>query len=116
MTRDLGEAAAGGQVLLSHAVWERLRGAMAAAGFPVVRSLGCFRLPSSPAGAEPLWVYEVSRSALTPGLERAAPGGGAGVVGSALTPPARRGPRRRAFLRRRPATCWGGPCTAAAAA
>lgn len=45
------------QVLLSHAVWERLRGSMAAAAFPVVESLGSFRLAGS---SEPTWVYQVS--------------------------------------------------------
>ena len=56
VTRDLCEAAAGGQVLLSHAAWERLRGARADAAFPVVSSLGCYKLPTA---AEPVWVYEV---------------------------------------------------------
>lgn len=55
-TRALCEAAFGGQVLISHAVWERLRHAMHAAAFPVVQQLGCYKLAAAP---EPLWVYQV---------------------------------------------------------
>lgn len=56
-TRDLCEAAAGGQVLLSLGAWARLRGAMPAAGFPVVEQLGAFRLAARP--HEETWIYEV---------------------------------------------------------
>jgi class 3 adenylate cyclase len=57
VTRELSEAAHGGQVLLSHEGWARLRGDMAPAGFPVVEQLGQYKVQSWPA---PLWVYQVS--------------------------------------------------------
>ena len=58
ITRELCEAGRGGQVLMTHDVWERLRGAMPAAAFPVVEQLGCFKFPSFHGG---IWVYQVSR-------------------------------------------------------
>ncbi|KAH7623655.1 putative Adenylate cyclase [Nannochloris sp. 'desiccata'] len=58
ITRELCEAGKGGQVLLTHDVWERLRGAMPAAAFPVVEQLGCFKFPSFHEG---IWVYQVTR-------------------------------------------------------
>lgn len=58
ITRDLCEAARGGQVLLSHVVWERLRKDMSSAGFPVVEQVGCFKLHQR---SEPLWVYRALR-------------------------------------------------------
>lgn len=58
ITRDLCESASGGQVLMSHAVWERLRANMPSASFPVVEQLGAYRFPGWP---DPLWVYQVTQ-------------------------------------------------------
>lgn len=58
VTRELCEAAHGGQVLLSHEGWVHLRQDMAAAGFPVVEQLGQFKMDSWP---QPLWVYQVTQ-------------------------------------------------------
>lgn len=56
MARELCEAANGGQVLLTHSAWERVRADMAAAAFPVVEQLGCFKLSSK---KDTMWVYHV---------------------------------------------------------
>ena len=57
VARELSEAAQGGQVLLSHEGWVRLRQDMATAGFPVVEQLGLYKVESWPA---PVWVYQAS--------------------------------------------------------
>lgn len=53
---ELGDAASGGQVLMSQDAWLRLRGNMAAAGFPVIAQIGQYKLNNWPS---PIWVYEV---------------------------------------------------------
>jgi class 3 adenylate cyclase len=53
---ELGEAANGGQVLLTEEAWARLRGNMSAAGFPVVEQLGLYKLAAWPV---PMWIYQV---------------------------------------------------------
>ncbi|PSC75196.1 Helicase sen1 [Micractinium conductrix] len=58
VARELSEAAQGGQVLLSHEGWVRLRQDMATAGFPVVEQLGLYKVESWPA---PVWVYQVTQ-------------------------------------------------------
>ncbi|KAL4419982.1 hypothetical protein ABPG75_007080 [Micractinium tetrahymenae] len=58
VARELSEAAQGGQVLLSHEGWVRLRQDMSGAGFPVVEQLGQYKVDSWPA---PLWVYQVTQ-------------------------------------------------------
>lgn len=45
--QEVGDAAYGGQVLLSHDAWVLLRSNMAAAGFPVIRCLGLFHMEVS---------------------------------------------------------------------
>jgi hypothetical protein len=45
----------GGQVLLTHDAWVKLRNDMARAGFPVIHQLGFFKLP---VGKE-MWLYNV---------------------------------------------------------
>jgi class 3 adenylate cyclase len=84
ITRELCEAGKGGQVLLTHAVWERLRGAMPAAAFPVVEQLGCFKFPSFHEG---IWVYQVTRLLGKPlyrtnysSLQQGGDGGGGAVL------------------------------------
>ena len=54
---ELGEAANGGQVLLSHDAWLRLQGRMHEASFPVVEQLGSYKLNAWPV---PLPVYQAS--------------------------------------------------------
>ena len=54
---ELGEAANGGQVLLSHNAWLRLQGRMHEASFPVVEQLGSYKLNAWPV---PLPVYQAS--------------------------------------------------------
>jgi class 3 adenylate cyclase len=66
VTRELCEAAAGGQVLLSQEAWARLSRDMAAACHPVVEQLGYFQLESWSA---PMWVYQLS-GALGQPIER----------------------------------------------
>lgn len=66
MARDLCEAANGGQVLLSHAVWESLRTEMRLAGFPVLEQLGSYMFKCS---SRPVWVYQV-RSLIGRPLQR----------------------------------------------
>ncbi len=44
MCVQIGDAAHGGQVVLSHDAWVALRGRMARAGFPVVHCLGLYQL------------------------------------------------------------------------
>ena len=57
MAAELGEAANGGQVLLSHDAWLRLQGRMHEASFPVVEQLGSYKLNAWPV---PLPVYQAS--------------------------------------------------------
>lgn len=57
MACEVGDAANGGQVLLTHDAWMKLEGNMAAAGFPTVKQIGLFKLQSWPS---PVWIYEVS--------------------------------------------------------
>ena len=57
MAAELGEAANGGQVLLSHDAWLRLQGRMHEASFPVVEQLGFYKLAAWPV---PLPVYQAS--------------------------------------------------------
>ena len=57
LAQELGDAADGGQVLLSHDAWLNLRHSMCDAGFPQVEQLGMFKLEAWPA---PLWIYQVS--------------------------------------------------------
>lgn len=64
LAQELGEAANGGQVLLSQEAWVRLRGSMFAAGFPVVEQLGLYKLDAWPV---PIWVYQVSIVTQQPG-------------------------------------------------
>ncbi|EIE20201.1 hypothetical protein COCSUDRAFT_67530 [Coccomyxa subellipsoidea C-169] len=66
LAQELGEAANGGQVLLSQEAWVRLRGSMFAAGFPVVDQLGLYKLNAWPV---PIWVYQV-RQLMTRPLSR----------------------------------------------
>ena len=56
ITRELCEAAAGGQVLMTHAVWERVKMDMHASGFPVVEQLGSYIFES---WEKPIWVYQI---------------------------------------------------------
>ena len=89
VTRELCEAGQGGQVLLTHAAWERLRGHMPEAAFPVVEQLGCYKFATLP---EELWVYEVRRLLGKPlhraqpsslqGAEQITPGAGLSIVGA----------------------------------
>jgi hypothetical protein len=57
VAQEVGDAASGGQVLLTHDSWLQLRGAMDQAGFPTVEQLGLFKLESWPT---PMWLYQVS--------------------------------------------------------
>ncbi|DBA77690.1 TPA: hypothetical protein ACH3X2_008392 [Trebouxia sp. C0005] len=57
LAQELGDAADGGQVLLSHDAWLNLRHSMCDAGFPQVEQLGMYKLEAWPA---PLWIYQVS--------------------------------------------------------
>lgn len=66
VTRELCEAAAGGQVLVTHAVWERIRTNMHAAGFPVVEQLGSYVFDR---WEKPVWLYQI-RSLLGKPLAR----------------------------------------------
>lgn len=87
VTRELCESGRGGQVLMTHAVWERLKENMAAAAFPVVEQLGRFRFAALP---DELWVYQVTRLLAKPlnrpnvrglqGAEEIEPGGGLSIV------------------------------------
>jgi len=52
---ELGEAANGGQVLLSHDAWLRLQDRMHEASFPVIEQLGNYKLNAWPV---PLPVYQ----------------------------------------------------------
>ena len=54
---ELGDAASGGQVLLSQDAWLRLEGNMGQAAFPTLEQLGLFKLEAWPA---PIWIYQVS--------------------------------------------------------
>lgn len=54
--QEVGDAAWGGQVLVSHDAWVEMRGSMGAAGFPVVRCLGLFQSQSFPTAT---WLYHV---------------------------------------------------------
>lgn len=54
---EVGDAANGGQVLLTHDAWLRLEPEMSQAGFPTVKQIGLYQLKSWPS---PLWLYEVS--------------------------------------------------------
>ena len=56
LAQELGDAADGGQVLLSHDAWLNLRHSMCDAGFPQVEQLGMYKLEAWPA---PLWIYQV---------------------------------------------------------
>ena len=53
---ELGDAASGGQIVLSQEAWLQVRHHMAAAGFPVLRHLGQYTLSSAEA---PACIYEV---------------------------------------------------------
>ena len=53
---EVGDAANGGQVLLTHDAWLRLEPEMSQAGFPTVKQIGLYQLKSWPS---PIWVYEV---------------------------------------------------------
>ena len=55
MAAELGEAANGGQVLLSHDAWLRLQDRMHEASFPVVEQLGSYKLNAWPV---PMPVYQ----------------------------------------------------------
>ena len=91
VTRELCEAGRGGQVLMTHAVWERLKGHMPEAAFPVVEQLGCYKFASIP---DQLWVYQATRllgkplhrpSLLEAGLmgaEQVEAGAGLSIVGA----------------------------------
>mmetsp|Transcript_33172 Transcript_33172/g.93931 ORF Transcript_33172/g.93931 Transcript_33172/m.93931 type:complete len:1125 (+) Transcript_33172:118-3492(+) len=57
LATELGDAASGGQVLITHDAWELLRNSMARAGCPVISELGLFNFETS---ATPIWVYEVN--------------------------------------------------------
>jgi class 3 adenylate cyclase len=66
VTRELCEAASGGQVLVTHAVWERIRTNMYAAGFPVVEQIGSYGFDR---WDKPVWLYQI-RSLLGKPLAR----------------------------------------------
>lgn len=66
ITRELCEAAKGGQVLITHAVWERLKTEMDSSGFPVVEQLGSYVFQS---WQKPIWIYQI-RSLLGKPLHR----------------------------------------------
>ncbi len=66
VTRELCEAASGGQVLVTHAVWDRIRTNMHAAGFPIVEQLGSYAFDR---WDKPVWVYQI-RSLLGKPLAR----------------------------------------------
>ena len=57
LAQELGDAASGGQVLLSHDAWLNLRHNMCDAGFPQVEQLGMYKLE---AWLDPFWIYQVS--------------------------------------------------------
>lgn len=95
VTRELCEAAHGGQVLLSHEGWVRLRQGMASASFPVVEQLGQFMVDSWPA---PIWIYQVTQLLGRPLHRQPGPPNGlealeAGWGMSITQPPAPRGPK-----------------------
>jgi hypothetical protein len=54
---EVGDAANGGQVLLTHDAWLKLEAEMALAGFPTVKQIGLYQLQSWPT---PIWLYEAS--------------------------------------------------------
>lgn len=56
VAKELGDAAHGGQVLLTDHAWVQLAPHMADAGFPVVYQLGMFRLPGL---ADAVFLYEL---------------------------------------------------------
>ena len=64
IAQEVGDAACGGQILITHEAWGQLRQNMAGAGFPTVEQIGLFRLENSP---QPTWIYQVSTAALLVG-------------------------------------------------
>ena len=61
IAQEVGDAACGGQILITHEAWGQLRQNMAGAGFPTVEQIGLFRLENSP---QPTWIYQVGMAAL----------------------------------------------------
>ncbi|KAG2499572.1 hypothetical protein HYH03_002517 [Edaphochlamys debaryana] len=64
IAQEISDAAHGGQVLLSQEAWNKLRGNMSRAGFPIVRRLGLYRLQSEE--DKPSWLYTLDGSLLRP--------------------------------------------------
>ena len=69
IAQEVGDAASGGQILITHEAWGQLRQNMAGAGFPTVEQIGLFRLENSP---QPTWIYQVSMAAVLGGNADAA--------------------------------------------
>eukprot|EP00873_Tetraselmis_striata_P028955 jgi/Tetstr1/449219/TSEL_036425.t1 len=66
---ELGDAANGGQVLMTHETWCILRTNMAKANYPVVEQVGLFKFDAI---TTPMWVYEVKEFLCQP-LHRSFP-------------------------------------------
>lgn len=56
LAHEVGDIGWGGQVLLTEQAWGACQANMAAAGFPIVRQLGLFKLKH---WLQPMWLYEV---------------------------------------------------------
>lgn len=69
IAQDVGEAAHGGQVLITQDAWVKLGENMASAGFPVVKLLGLYQLPALPS---PIWIYHATEVVGKP-LSRGSP-------------------------------------------
>ena len=82
---EVGDAANGGQVLLTHDAWLKLEANMAAAGFPTIKQIGLFQLNSWPT---PIWLYEVRLAAwrARPASTAACPLQHGAVKGACLRP------------------------------
>ncbi|CAD7695706.1 unnamed protein product, partial [Ostreobium quekettii] len=93
VANELGNAACGGQVLMTYDAWKELQPHMKYAEFPTVEQVGLFRIPKWPT---PIWLYEVKQLIGRP-LGRAFPEGPRGLTqvekgsGLRITPPPRPG-------------------------
>mmetsp|Transcript_19565 Transcript_19565/g.54401 ORF Transcript_19565/g.54401 Transcript_19565/m.54401 type:complete len:1642 (-) Transcript_19565:436-5361(-) len=63
IAQELGDSAAGGQVLMTQEAWDIVRTNMGKAQFPVVQQVGLFKFE---AANTPIWVYEVKEQLIKP--------------------------------------------------
>ncbi|GMH40090.1 hypothetical protein BSKO_07994 [Bryopsis sp. KO-2023] len=67
LTKELADAAHGGQVLLTHDTWLKLQPNMGISGFPTVEQIGEFSVEKWPTrGTRSIWLYQITQLVARP--------------------------------------------------